>query len=149
MTLPLLKAAAALAATTVLFLLLAMASAAHSTTTIVATVIDAHSNVPLAGAQISAYTTSSLPFQETISDNNGQFKLRDLKVGHYRLKVTKSGYQAMAYSLDVTSTDKMQSAGRLPMYRTSDPPLSKKQNGMACDRPMETNQTADISIICS
>lgn len=141
---------AALVASAMLIVLPVSAPAASGpAVTVAATVVDVHTSAPLSGAHVKVYTTSTLPFLQMTTRENGRLVIKGLHQGNYRLRITRSGYQTMAYALQVTSKAPWQSAGHIVMYPTRDPALTLSAKGTACGRPMDPNQVADVYIICS
>ncbi|TAM76306.1 carboxypeptidase regulatory-like domain-containing protein [bacterium] len=132
---------------------LAGLAAQHPTATVDAAVVDAHSSAPLEGAHVSIYNADTYrvgiaPFQEALANHQGEFKLKGLRLGEYRLQVSHKGYQTMAYTLEVKSNESDQWAGHLVLYPTGDPALPRALKG-PCGRPMDPKQTADVYMICS
>lgn len=125
----------------------------HPTATVSAAVVDAHSNVPLEGAHVRIYNADTYrvgiqPFQEALANQQGEFQLKGLRHGEYRLQVSHKGYQTMAYTLAVQSNESDQWAGHLVLYPTGDPALPRALKG-PCGRPMDPKQTASVYMICS
>ncbi|HVA36014.1 MAG TPA: carboxypeptidase-like regulatory domain-containing protein, partial [Candidatus Dormibacteraeota bacterium] len=114
-----------------------------------ATIVDVHTSRPLAGAHVSAYGASARPFEQATSGSNGEVTLKDLEVGQYRLRIEKPGYQTMAYTLEVRSHERDQSAGRLVLYPVGDRALPRSVSGVECGHPMRPDRTANVYVVCS
>ena len=128
-------------------------AAPQSTATVDAVIVDAHSSTPLDEAHVRIYNAATYrvglqPFQEALTNKQGEFRLQGLRHGDYRLLVSRRGYQTMAYRLEVTSSRPDQYAGHLVLYPTGDPALPRLLKG-PCGRPMDPRQTADVYMICS
>ncbi|TAM57540.1 hypothetical protein EPN52_12950 [bacterium] len=146
-------AVALIAAAVLLASPLAARAAQSPVANVEAVIVDVHSSMPLEGAHVRVFNADTYrvglqPFQETRTDKQGTFQLKGLHHGDYRLQVSRRGYQTMAYTLDVTSSEHEQYAGHLVLYPSDDPALPRALKG-PCGRPMDPKQTASVYMICS
>ena len=72
--------------------------------TISGTILDATDNSPVAYATVSLYTSGEELVNGTLSDEEGNFQVTDVKSGTYRLEVTFLGYEKVSVA-DVTVTN--------------------------------------------
>jgi hypothetical protein len=111
------------ALSTLVLLLIATASYGQ-TTTVTGTVVDTSGNALVAASAVLLETADSTLVGFGLTNDDGFFKIGNIKAGQYVAQITYVGYGTVGKLVDIAATDKKEDLGQIIMY-TADNQLAE------------------------